>query len=96
MKVIHSISSGGFKIRVGRNARSRCGKVANVISAEAFGFACVMTDAAGNQFYGTQHAEAVTCKKCINLQTVGTIHAKRTAPDAKCPAARAARTHARS
>lgn len=72
MRVVHSISRGGFKIKIGRNARSRCGKVANVVSID--GGACLMVDAAGNQFYGSTHAEAVTCKKCINLQTVGTIH----------------------
>jgi hypothetical protein len=73
MKVIHSISDNrGRFIKVGRYARSRCGKIANVTSISLG--ACVMTDAAGNQFYGSTHAEAVTCKKCINLQTVGTIH----------------------
>jgi hypothetical protein len=95
MKVIHSISSGGFKIKVGSSAKLRCGKSVNVAS-RSYDY-CMMVDATGNQFFGSPRVEAVTCKKCINLQTVGTIHhAKRTAPDAKRSAARAARTHARS
>lgn len=74
MSIVHLVSSAPFKIRVGKDARSRCGKVACV---ETVGIgACKMLDAAGNQFYGTTHLEAASCKKCINLVTIGTINGR--------------------
>lgn len=70
MKVIHSITPRYFK--VADEVRTRCGKSANVHSAGVG--AAHLIDEAGNQFYGSTRREAVTCKKCINLLTVGTIH----------------------
>lgn len=76
MKIIHAIKwpPAPFKLRVGREARSRCGKSASV--SALVGLQCTMIDEAGSQFFGSTHFEIVTCKKCINLQTVGTIHDK--------------------
>lgn len=72
MRVIHFITQKRFEI--GDEVRSRCGKPANV---DTVGVGAVsLIDAAGNQFYGSTRRDAVTCKKCINLLTVGTIHAR--------------------
>lgn len=71
--IIHSITPRYFKIA--DDVRTRCGKSANVHSSGVG--AAHLIDEAGNQFYGTTHREIVTCKKCINLLTVGTIHERR-------------------
>lgn len=74
--MIHAITPKRFEI--GDEVRTRCGKPANVNSVGVG--ATWMIDIAGNDFYGSTHTEAVTCKKCINLLTVGTIHAKARSP----------------
>ena len=73
MKIIHAITPRYFK--VADEVRTRCGKSATVNSA-GVGAAHLINEA-GNQFYGTTHADVVTCKKCISLLTVGTIHERR-------------------
>ncbi len=73
MKIIHSIRPRYFKIA--DEVRTLCGKSANVNNVGVG--AAYLIDEAGNQFYGTTHTEAVTCKKCNNLLTVGTIHERR-------------------
>lgn len=83
MKVIHSISDvgGPFKIKIGRDARSRCGIVASVVGSNVGPTRYEMLDAKGNDFLGTTRRGTVTCQKCINLLTVGTIHDKHAPPD---------------
>lgn len=105
MKIIHAITDAklgpGFKVKVGRDAKSRCGKIASVVQTKADTTTSVMIDEDGNSFLGTTRPGHVTCKKCINLQTVGTIHARpsgtanaeeRALAHANTAATRAART----
>jgi hypothetical protein len=75
-RVIHALTPKSF--RIGDEVRTRCGKSANVDTA--VNTAARLIDIAGNEFYGSTWINAVTCKKCINLLTVGTIHAKTQLP----------------
>ena len=52
--------------------RTRCGKVACPVSGTPSRYQ--LSDEHGNQFQGTTRRKCVTCKKCVNLITRGTIH----------------------
>jgi len=71
MRVIHSVNK---PFKVGDEVRTRCGKSASINSVGVG--AAHLIDEAGNEFYASTHREAITCRKCINLNTVGTIHDK--------------------
>lgn len=61
----------------GSEARARCGVGATVAGwhPAARKHVVHMVDAQGNEFFGTILADIVTCKKCQNLNTIGTLHA---------------------
>lgn len=84
--------------------RTRCGRTIDrpVVTANAMRYDLVASN--GNEFFCSTRAEMITCQKCRNLLTVGTIYVpptrpadpqKRTVAHARATAARAKRTHAR-
>ena len=83
--IIHRVERP-FKIE--DDIRTACGITASVVSAGVG--AMQMIDEKGSQYYGTTHAEIVTCLKCKNLATIGTIHERqsRTADSSKRPVGR--------
>lgn len=75
-EIIHMISSAPFKLRVGRDAKTRCGKIACVGASNVGPTRYQLCDEHGNRFLGTGRDTVVTCKKCINLITIGTINGR--------------------
>lgn len=75
--IIHEVSNP----KIGHDVRTACGITATV---ETTGVGAMqLIDESGSRFFATTHAEIVTCKKCNNLATIGTIHASRTANTTK-------------
>jgi hypothetical protein len=101
--IVHKIRTPFKTIKVGStDVRTQCGLVGY---PDSFDGVYVLVAERGNLFYGSTAKSAVTCQKCINLLTVGTIHDKpsgtanseeqRAVAHAKRPAARAARAAGR-
>lgn len=84
--------------------RTRCGRTIDrpVVTANATRYDLVASN--GNEFFCSTRAEMITCQKCRNLLTVGTIYAtptrpadpeKRAVAHARAAPARTARAHPR-
>lgn len=75
MITVHKIRTPFKTIKVGgRDARTQCGLIGFPDSVEGNVYVCVAER--GNLFLGAAIKSEVTCRKCINLLTVGTIHDK--------------------
>lgn len=89
------------------SVRTRCGRTIDrpVVTANVGPTRYDLIARNGNQFFCSTQPDMITCVKCRNLLTVGTIYApkptrstnaqKRTVETSRAASARTARTHAR-
>lgn len=109
-KIVHMVGDEeDAKLTEGevREVRTRCGRaIVNpvVVAVNKTGLGYHLIARNGNQFFCATRAASVTCVKCRNLLTMGTIYAqpsrpanaqKRAVANAHPVPARAARAHAR-
>lgn len=73
---VHMIGEIPFKLRLGREVRTRCGLIATPLEERDGIYG--MTTVTGGDYRCTTLTTAVTCRKCSNLLSVGSIHAKET------------------
>jgi hypothetical protein len=70
---IHMVGERPFKLKLGIEVHTRCGIVATPIESQPPLY--TMTNANGGDFRCTTVRGSVTCLKCSNLLSSGTIHA---------------------
>lgn len=75
-EIVHMIGAkNGAELSIGgSDVKTRCGKIACPVSGVPTRYHLI--DIEGNKFEATTRTRFVSCEKCINLLTVGTIHDK--------------------
>lgn len=70
---VHMVGKGPFKLKLGEEVQTRCGLMCTPVESEPPLY--MMTNQNGGDFRGTTLRANVTCRKCRNLFSTGTIHA---------------------
>jgi hypothetical protein len=74
--LVHMVGDMPLKLKLGRPVHTRCGLDAIPTAYKQDLNRYTLTNLTGGDFEGTTVKRLCTCQKCVNLTTIGMIHAK--------------------
>lgn len=74
--LVHMVGALPLKLKLGRPVHTRCGLDAIPTQYNPDANRYTLTNLTGGDFEGTTVKSLCTCQKCVNLTTIGVIHAK--------------------
>lgn len=74
--LVHMVGDLPLKLKLGRPVHTRCGLDATPTAYRQDDKLYTLSNLTGGDFEGTTVKSLCTCQKCVNLTTIGMIHAK--------------------